>query len=379
MTTDGSTRRLRVAVTTGPVDVPPTYFVLNHLLHMGSVDGRVFSIASRVRDPEVAHLVESATRPGRSGALASLETLTAAVWRQGRAVRRFRPDLVHQHFATWSVGGAVAARDLGVPFVATLHGYDVFRRGERVRDVWSWITARNVRTTERAAVRLLAVSEWLAGEAVRLGFPADKVSVHYQGVDTDFFTPATEPRDDGAPRVLYVGALERRKGVMDAVRASVELARTQPHVLEIVGAGSQEPEVQAAQREHRHLVLRGPLDRAGVRDAMRRASVFVMPTQREGSWREAAGLVTLEAQACGTPVVVYASGGAPEMLQDGVTGTLLAERDVAGMARAVADLLTMSPQERSRTRRAARDFVVSSRSVRASAAELEQMYRTLVP
>lgn len=367
---------LRVAVTTGPVRIPPTYFVVNHLLHMDDVDGRLFSLSAQVDDPQIAPLVESATPYGVPGLRGSAAAF-AAVRRQRAAVRAFAPDVVHQHFGTWSLAGSGAARDLGVPFVATLHGYDVFRRSDAVRDFWTWVTARNLRTCGERATTLLTVSEWLAGEAVRRGYPADKIEVHYQGVDTDFFTPVDGGATGDVPEVLFLGALERRKGVTDAIKASVELARTTPHTLRVIGAGSQEPLVRAFVVAHPHISLEPLRDRAGVRDAMRRADVFVLPTQRDGEWREAAGLVTLEAQACGTPVVVYASGGAPEMLDDGVTGTLVPERDTHALAGAIGDLLRLAPEDRRSMGRAARAFTVESRSLRASAAELAGRYASL--
>lgn len=390
----------RVAVTTGPVRIPPTYFVVNHLLHMPDVDGRLFALSAEVDDPAVAPLVETSTPYGVPGLRGSAAAF-AAVRRQRRAVRDFAPDLVHQHFGTWSLAGSGAARDLGVPFVATLHGYDVFRRSDAVRDFWTWVTARNLRTCGDRATTLLAVSGWLAGEAVRRGYPAEKIEVHYQGVDTDFFTPtgldvaeragspegagdgpldgpaATSDPHDDLPVVLFLGALERRKGVADAIEASVELARSVPHTLRVVGAGSQEAVVRAAVAEHPHITLEGMRDRAGVRDAMRRADVFVLPTQQDGEWREAAGLVTLEAQACGVPVVVYASGGAPEMLEDGTTGTLVPERDTRALAGAVGDILRLAAPDRRRLSRAARDFTVARRSIRSSAAELSERYAAL--
>ncbi|WP_083942257.1 glycosyltransferase family 4 protein [Sanguibacter suarezii] len=367
---------LRIAVTTGPVRIPPTYFVINHLLHMDGVDGRVFSLSAQVDDPEVARLVEGATPYGVPGVRGSLAAF-AAVRRQRAAVRAFAPDVVHQHFGTWSLAGSGAARDLGVPFIATLHGYDVFRRSDEVRNFWTWITARNLRTCGERATTLLAVSEWLAAEAVRRGYPADKVAVHYQGVDTDFFTPPVDPGTRDVPEVLFLGALEKRKGVTDAVEASVELARTTPHTLRVIGAGSLELRVRAAAAEHPHIRLEGMRDRAGVREAMRHADVFVLPTQQDGEWREAAGLVTLEAQACGVPVVVYASGGAPEMVEDGVTGVLVPERDTRALAGAVGDLLRLAPEDRRSMSRAARDFTVARRSLRASAAELQDRYASL--
>lgn len=373
--------RLRVAVTTGPVSIPPTYFVVNHLLRMPAVDGRLFALSAQVNDPEVTPIVESVTPHGVPG-LRGVAAATAAVPRLRRAVREFRPDIVHQHFGTWSLAGAGAARDLGVPFLATLHGYDVFRYDDPIRDYWTWITARNLRTCARDATVLLTVSEWLAGQAVRVGFPAAKIDVHYQGADTDFFVPPAldDPRKAAQepPQLLFLSAFEPTKGVRDAIAASVALLPTVPHTLHLVGSGSQQALVDAAAAEHPHITVGGPRDRAGVRATMQAADVLLLPTQRQGRrLGEPAGLVILEAQACGTPVVIYRSGGAPEMLDDGATGLVVEECNVAALADALGAILTLPDAERKAMSAAARKFVVEKRSIANSATELQARYTAL--
>ena len=79
------TGRLRVAVTTGPVRIPPTYFVINHLLHMDDVDGRLFSLSAQVDDPEITGLVESATPYGVPGLRGSAAAFAAVRRQIGRA------------------------------------------------------------------------------------------------------------------------------------------------------------------------------------------------------------------------------------------------------------------------------------------------------
>ncbi|MGM7422533.1 glycosyltransferase [Cellulosimicrobium sp. ES-005] len=366
---------LRVAVTTGPVSIPPTYFVAEHLRHMPDVDGRVFAIAASVTDPRLRDLVTGVV-PSGAGGWRTVLSYQSAVPRLRAQVRRFRPDLVHQHFATWSLAGAGAAADLGVPFLVTLHGYDVFLRSAPVRDVWSFLTAVNLRRCASRATSLLTVSQWLAGEAVRRGYPARSVEVQYQGVDTDFFTPGT-PQETELPEILFVGGLEERKGIRDAIRASVMLSADVPHVLRVVGHGSLAGVVASAAQEHPHIRPEGLVDRERVRQAMRSAAVFVMPTQSDGDWREAAGLVTAEAQACGVPAVVYDSGGAPEMLVDGETGIVVPERDTRALADALRELLALDQRERAAMGARARRFVVEERDSRQSAAELRARYELL--
>ena len=104
----------------------------------------------------------------------------------------------------------------------------------------------------------------------------------------------------------------------------------------------------------------------------------MLPTQLDRGWREAAGLVLLEAQACGVPAITYASGGAPEMVLDGETGQVVPERDTAALGDALNSLLTLPSAEHRAMGVRAREWVVAERSLAASAAQLDAHYREVV-
>ncbi|BAU33118.1 glycosyltransferase [Microcella alkaliphila] len=372
---------MRIAVTTGLLRIPPTYFVTQHaerLIVSGDHEARAFARASDVQDArlgiDVVTAVAETAGSWRTRALRAV----AAARPQRRAIESYQPDLVHQHFATWAHGALDAARRLDAPFVTTVHGYDVLTAGAPSAAPVGLFHRSSVDRVKREATRVLAVSDFLRDRAERAGFDPSRLVRHYQGVDTDFFTPGVETDRSDEPIVLFVGALEPRKGVLDLVAASIGLrARGVTHRLAIVGDGSQRTLVDAAATEHDHIVLTGPLDRHGVRDLMRSAEVFVLPTQRDGSWREAAGLVLLEAQACGTPTVTYASGGAPEMVRDTSTGFVVPERDATRLGEAIGTVLALSPAERRKWRERARAWVVGKRSLASSTAELLEHYRTV--
>ncbi|RZT58045.1 glycosyltransferase involved in cell wall biosynthesis [Microcella alkaliphila] len=370
---------MRIAVTTGLLRIPPTYFVTQHaerLVASGDHEARAFARASDVRDARLGIDVVSAVSEARGSWRTRALRAVAAARPQRRAIEAYEPTLVHQHFATWAHGALDAAQRLDVPFVTTVHGYDVFAADARSAAPVGRFHRSSIDRVTREATRVLAVSDFLRGRAEQAGFPADRLFRHYQGVDTDFFTPGDETDRADEPIVLFVGALEPRKGVLDLVTASIALsARGRAHRLVIVGDGSQRALVDAAAAEHDHIVVTGPLDRHGVRDLMRAAEVFALPTQRDGSWREAAGLVLLEAQACGTPAVTYDSGGAAEMVRDASTGFAVAERDTTRLGDAIDTVLTLPSDERRTWRARAREWVVSDRSLASSTAHLLDHYR----
>jgi glycosyltransferase involved in cell wall biosynthesis len=367
--------RPRVAIATGALRVPPTYFVLQHAQRLADrIDAEVFARVAEVRDDSLGVPVHDATPAGGGWARRTRRSLLRGTV-QRRAIEAFAPALVHQHFGTWAAPAVAAARHGGVPLVTTLHGYDVFAAlsasglGDRTR-------ARSVRAAFGASARLLAVSSFLAERAIAAGAPAERVQVHYQGIDTDFFTPG----DDAArePFVVFVGALAPRKGPQDLIRASLGLAASAPHRLVLVGAGPSEAALRELSSGAGHIDFAGSLDRTAVRGLIRRARVLVLPTQRHEGWQEAAGLVLLEAQSCGTPVVTYRSGGAPEMIDDGRTGYVVPERDQDALGDAVGRLLRMPDAEHREMARTARRFVVEQRSLASSAQELAAHYGELL-
>jgi glycosyltransferase involved in cell wall biosynthesis len=235
---------------------------------------------------------------------------------------------------------------------------------------------RGIRRTFLAATRILAVSEYLAERAVAAGADPHRVAVHYQGVDTERYRPLPDARPE-EPRIAFVGALSERKGVRDLVEQSVRLHSRLPHRLAIVGEGPLRDEVEGAAREHPHIEVHGALDQDGVRGVLARSTVFALPTRRDGQSREAAGLATLEAQAMGVPVVVYDSGGAKEMLDDGVTGLVVPEGDVDALGEALGSLLELSEHEHAAIGALARAFVVQHRSLAGSAQQLSDHYEEI--
>lgn len=370
------TEQPRVAIATGALRIPPTYFAVQHAeLLADRYRFEVFARVADVRDPAVAVPVHDASPAvGGYGTRSALSTVAGSA--QSAAIGRYAPDLVHQHFGTWSGPARRAARRVAAPLLTTLHGYDVFAAKAPAGALARWHAA-NTRAAGRDSARLLAVSRFLADEAIAAGLPASKVQVHYQGIDTDVFTPGDEDRDT-PPLVLFVGAFARRKGVDDLLEASTALVARREHRVAFVGAGPLEAPLRVHAAAHPHVTVHGSLDRAGVRALMRRARMLVLPTQQDGAWREAAGLVLLEAQACGTPVVAYDSGGASEMLEPDRTGLVVPEGNRDALATAIEGILVLDGPPLARMREDAREFVVRARSLGSSADELARHYDELL-
>lgn len=381
----------RIALTKGSLRIPPTYFAVQHALEMeGDFDFEVFAAVAQIADPEIAAAIRindasAGTRfdADRSTWQQRERALPLLFGRMQRKIRQWEPSVVHQHFANWSQPAVAAARRARIPLLLTVHGADVYvpltplaDRNIFGKPMLRW-HQNTVRKAFDASARILAVSEYLAGVAVSAGADARRTFVHYQGVDADLYRPTGRSRAT-PPRVVFIGALSQAKGVRDLISASVSIVGGVPHELVLVGDGPLRAEADAAAAQHRHIDVWGPQDRSGVRAALAGATVFVLPTQRFGRWREAAGLVSLEAQASGVPAIVYDSGGAAEMLDEGSTGLVVREGDVPALADAIRSILELPDAEWRTMSTRARDFVVAERSLRESARQLATHYNELI-
>jgi glycosyltransferase involved in cell wall biosynthesis len=182
-------------------------------------------------------------------------------------------------------------------------GMAAFRRWDR----------RSARTVTRFVANSRAVADRIRS------FYGRSAEVIHPPVRTDFYTPGGE-REDG---FLYVGRLVGYKRPDLVVGACAGL----DHRLTVVGNGQMKQELEArATPNVRFLGAVGDLE---LRDLYRRARALVFPVDEDF------GIVMAEAQACGTPVIALAQGGALDIVRPGVTGWLLRTQSVEELRNAV--------------------------------------------
>jgi glycosyltransferase involved in cell wall biosynthesis len=218
------------------------------------------------------------------------------------------------------------ARALGVPLVVTLHGADITVRG----------AAERYRALAEQAAAFICVSGFIRDRALEAGLPAEKLRVHYIGIDRKLFVPAPEGVEPTG--VLFVGRLVEKKGCEYLIRAMAEVQRAHPDAsLTVVGDGPLRPALeQEAARLGVDVQFLGILPPDAVKLELRRASVFCVPSvEATNGDCEGLGMVFIEAAAMGVPVVSTRHGGIPEAVSDGNTGLLVPEKDVLSLAAAL--------------------------------------------
>src|SRR5690606_3223912 len=116
---------MRIALTMGVLQVPPTYFAINHAESLRTEhDFHAFALAAEVRDPDIQVPVTQSSFFPALGFQQRMRLGPLSLARMTSQVKRFQPELVHQHFATWCTPAASVAAS-GVPLITTVHGYDV--------------------------------------------------------------------------------------------------------------------------------------------------------------------------------------------------------------------------------------------------------------
>ncbi len=293
-------------------------------------------------------------------------------------LRAIRPVLIHAHFGTDGLGALPLAQALGVPLVTTLHGYDVHRSRAALLGSGrlSWMRYALSRHRLQASGDLfLAVSDAVRRQAIAQGFPAERVVVHYNGVDLGRFAPGQH--GDGGT-ILHVGRLVEKKGTAILLHAFAKAQAECPDArLAIVGDGPLRPRLERLAGElglGRSVAFLGALDEEAVSAQMRQSVLLAAPslTARDG---DAEGLptVVLEAMASGLPIVASDHSGNPEAVEDGQTGFLVPERDSMALADRLV-LLMGSPTMRAAMGRAGRRLAEERFDLARQSVQLEAIY-----
>ena len=285
--------------------------------------------------------------PGRSDLLplSLLPTLPAQV-------RQMQADVAFH--AQWqTVGASVLTQALfGWPrrIVCAAHGRELLFNPAAAYPGLETAYDRFRQILLRQVDAFLPVSHYTAGLLHEQGIPQRRTHVVPNGTDPERF----RPRDDAQLRqrlgladqslLLTVGRLVRRKGIDTVLRALPTIAQSRPDVAYVIaGTG---PDQSRLERLATRLGVRervrfvGDVDHDRLPVYYSAVDLFVMPARKDLPDVEGFGLVFLEANACGTPVIGARTGGIPDAVEDGETGLLVPPNAPDAFAEASLRVLT---------------------------------------
>jgi D-inositol-3-phosphate glycosyltransferase len=357
-----------VSVHTSPLAQPGTgdaggmnVYVLQSALHMArrGVEVEIFTRATSSSDqPSVRVAPGVLVRNVVAGPFEGLDkydlptqlcAFTASVLRAEATHEPGYYDIVHSHYWLSGQVGWLARDRWAVPLVHTAHTLAAVKNAALAEGDAPEPPLRAVGEQQVVdeADRLIVNTETEAQQVVSLHH-ADpgRIDVVHPGVDLDTFTPgdrlaarAALGLDADEQIVAFVGRIQPLKAPDVVLRAAAKV----PGLRVLIaggpsGSGLQVPDVlirlAADLGISDRVTFLPPQSREQLVNVYRAADLVAVP-----SYSESFGLVAIEAQACGTPVVAAAVGGLPVAVRDGITGTLVAGHDVGDWAHAIDDLL----------------------------------------
>lgn len=294
-------------------------------------------------------------------------------------------DLVHAHFGQM---GAFFSKlkSAGLlnetPYIVSFHGYDLVpsdrvENGVRYRDMFqtAWLLTINSKYTGRL---LHDVAPTLT----------DKLRLLPESLDTRLFDGGDRKTKDGNGKnyqMVFVGRLVDWKGPDNAVRIAHILVKEfgfKDFTLSIIGKGpmlSSLREMVVSLGLFDHVKLLGPQSQQQVRSILSGADLFLYTGREQERTRRAEnqGLVLMEAQAMGLPVVAFDVGGIGEGVVDQKTGVMVKSGDLYEFAKQVAELLT-DYQRRNTMGKSAREFVSEKFDIEVLGKRLLELYQEVL-
>ena len=256
-----------------------------------------------------------------------------------------RPDVVHALRWTSGLAALAAARDLGIPVVQEFSSLGVTeRRAAAVKaDGASAARIRLEPAIGRSATAVVATNSAEVADLASLGVQRSSIRVVPWGVDTDLFTPEGPVAErNGRPRLLTAADLTQRQPLETLLRA---LTRVPGAELLVVG-GPAEADLSrdddyvklakftATLGVADRVIFTGKVEYADMPPLLRSADLVISTCQYEPS-----GITSLQAMACGTPVIAPPVGGHMDAVVDGTTGIIIPPGRPALLAQRIRQLL----------------------------------------
>jgi glycosyltransferase involved in cell wall biosynthesis len=203
----------------------------------------------------------------------------------------------------------------------------------------------NVRKVAKQADIIIAITKRAKRALLEISVPSEKIRTIYPGIDTEMFSPARSRSFREVLRILYVGRIDREKGLDFLLKAFARLAKRRKDVELWLCGISRNPELGQEIREYSK---RYPVKNLGfvkhdkLVDVYRECDVFCLPSFDRWKfgmkvWEEQFGFALVEAMACGLPIVATNCGAIPEVI--GPDNFIVDQRSVEGLYSSLQTIL----------------------------------------
>lgn len=285
------------------------------------------------------------------------------------------PDIIHAHSEKSIMIAGLIGLAKGIPWIVHIH--DAIPIRFPFKTLQRWLGKR--------AAACIVITEELRDHAIKeFGFPPENIHVINYGLNLDPFTnaiPGVREKirdelkiDQTIPLIGLVGRVNPDKGQLQMIEAMSIIKKSIPKAcLLIVGDG---PSLHECIAKTKKLELSGSIvftgQRSDIPEILQSVDLVTVPS----IWKEGFGFVALEAISAGKPVVASNSGGLPNTVVDGVTGTLVPSGDIEKLAEAILDLLS-NPEKMKEFSKAGRAHA-SSFTMKPHMEKLQSLYQKIL-
>ena len=342
-------------------------------IHFASKGNEIHIIS--FRDADIAgvnvHFIDSFGLINTSPSASIFSKFGYVLWSNHikKIIKNINPDILHAHWATSY--GLLAALSGFHPFILSTWGNDVISSPHRY-----WIMRKFIEYSLKKADVVTATSKMLACATEE--FINDEKRVHAIpfGVNTDLFTPLRNKPSKNKICIGIVKALEDIYGIEYLIRAfKIVIEEGYESNLLIVGEGSlrnQLEDLTESLNLANSVQFIGRIDNNEVVEYLHRIDIFVVP-----SIQESFGVAALEASSCAVPVILSNVGGLPEVVNEGVTGYMVAPGDAEAIAAKIIKLIE-EPSLREQLGKGGRKFVLENYEWNLCADKMEKIYESVL-
>ncbi len=251
-------------------------------------------------------------------------------------------DIIHCQFGMFGIEGVIL-REIGAiqgKLITSFRGYDIsWYVKEYGDDVYEKLFF--------SGDFFLSNCQFFRNRAIKIGCDANKIVVHGSGIDCSRF--AFQPRsfnNNGQIKIVTVGRLIEKKGIEYGIRGVAKVIEQYPNIdieYNIIGAGCLQNYLQeliSSLNINGKINLLGQKNQQEIIEILNNSHIFIAPSVTAKDGNQDAPVNTLkEAMAMGLPVIATLHGGIPELVQDGISGFLVPERDADAIAEKVMYLI----------------------------------------